>query len=738
MATYSNDGRRSKFVSVYFTGTVLCHPIIMDHELFKQLPPGAWKTGARFRYCAWRDVADAASPALWVSGQQPGGIESSEGAIWTLNSGLPRDAQIQQCVHFSDGVTVNYQWQGQNHSLELWAIHPNGLAGISSSGVPPVLDTIQDPPDVEDGCARLTTATGQVRLIWKERDGGCQFLLITLPGHEAVDELGLAASLDFDLRDDVTARYSQRMPFWNLWAETSADKELLHRAVEDVVFALRAPIKPFSHVWPETGDRTCNVNEIHSHILAWLQLDSSVAVELLRTAIGLKTSDGRIPATVSEGSGQPLSATAWPLLNQTAFIVAGQLDDPSAIKDLLPRLHSTLLRTLHYMDHNHNDIHSWQSPREALLPDIMDDDLATVDCSAMLLAEIEAHHELIQMLEMTASVETDPLRSSATQIRSNLSGFFFTTDGQHYRDRYMHGEAVSRITLSSVTPLLTTHPDPAAENILQQQLLSSKMLKAPTGIRGWQQWGRDEEEAPVDPSLQSLITLICEKKADRWCTPLIRSWIDSYGASTHEDAESPGLLASWFLRLNFLRYRPGQTRHPSKVVQWMDRHRLTVVGLPVAAFLIIVLGITFAFMGKKAPPKATIEVQIGLAGQHYRVEKYDKSIDVLSQLLNARVGTPAVLSLLAKSHFKSGDYSQAESFFRRLLNQNPEPSVRLNLALTIYRQGRIDEAKQLYQDIEKEYAELAPMISERASLCLELMDIDAPPQPLEREQPLTG
>jgi protein O-mannosyl-transferase len=65
---------------------------------------------------------------------------------------------------------------------------------------------------------------------------------------------------------------------------------------------------------------------------------------------------------------------------------------------------------------------------------------------------------------------------------------------------------------------------------------------------------------------------------------------------------------------------------------------------------------------------------------------------------------------LGQIYLNRNAYAQAERVFRSVLEQNPNyPSAQANLAATLYREGRIEEAEKLYAEVEKNSVETRKM-----------------------------
>lgn len=715
------------------------------HPLLSLLPGADWDPDHVLRYCPWGQNGERQVPSVWTCGKTAGALEPTWTTAWSFDSGIPRTEANRTFLHFSDGFSTQSSTQDdETQEYHVWTFHPSGLAGIGPLSMRPRLISVSGHLEqIKDG-TRLRTENEEVLLLHRETQGRCQFILMHASTGDEIEGDSLRNTLDFDLRSAAQRRFALRMPFWELWPESQERSPVLFRAFERMLFALRNPIEDLSDLWMESSLGDYCVNDLASYVNTWALVDPDIAFRLIKTALDAKSPDGRILARLSTRNTDRTRFTAWPTLCQCLHYLAPLLNDPERIHQLLPRIHAVLNRTYQYLDNQRDGFMYWQLSGEALVPDIQDEDLAGVDGTALLLADIEAYEKILSYLGMDEAVDHAQLTQSRMTMEEHLHGFFFHPETLSYRDRYIGGKPISRITLSSITPLFTSIPNTSTRNALFQQLSDPKILRAPEGIRSWQPWEQDAEPAPVSLQLQSLLTAAAQWAPENWQTALIRSWFTTATgqvmqtrterSANEEHAIDPGLMGSWYIQLAVLRCKSAARKEQAPWLQWLEKQRRWVVGIPVLSSMVLILGISLLYLNKAVPPRRTIETLLGLATQHYQTGNYSEALAILNDLTASHVNTLPIKKLTAHTLFRQNRFSEAEEIFHTLYQSQPNPIIGLNLGLTQFRQGKLKEAEATYRMVADENIENAPRISERAEVCIELIHAGRPPLPLERDQ----
>ena len=111
------------------------------------------------------------------------------------------------------------------------------------------------------------------------------------------------------------------------------------------------------------------------------------------------------------------------------------------------------------------------------------------------------------------------------------------------------------------------------------------------------------------------------------------------------------------------------------------------------------------------------------ASELYEAQRYDEALRELASFPRGN-GLAAEADFLAgKAKFKMGRFAEAESSFRMALSAEPwSLRFRMNLALSLYRQGKSKEAAGIYREVQSSGATTDPDLAERASVALRLAE----------------
>jgi tetratricopeptide (TPR) repeat protein len=155
-----------------------------------------------------------------------------------------------------------------------------------------------------------------------------------------------------------------------------------------------------------------------------------------------------------------------------------------------------------------------------------------------------------------------------------------------------------------------------------------------------------------------------------------------------------------------------------EMVDWMDQHRLTVLGAATALVALAIIALTLVFHWSSRLPGSSLKALTGLAECYYIDQDYEKAIDLYNQVLDNSGNLWMVHARLAAAYYHTGDLPKAEHHYLAALRAGgSDPSLMLNLGLTLYEQGKIEDAMRCYQTI----AEKHPQMRRRARLASQLI-----------------
>jgi tetratricopeptide (TPR) repeat protein len=114
----------------------------------------------------------------------------------------------------------------------------------------------------------------------------------------------------------------------------------------------------------------------------------------------------------------------------------------------------------------------------------------------------------------------------------------------------------------------------------------------------------------------------------------------------------------------------------------------------------------------------SVRQDFNAALQLLQEQRYAEAIDLLSKVINASQNNSAPYINIAMAYRMVGDWASAEKNLKLALEVNPKHPVALNeFALLQRKNGRYDEAKQLYQEVLKVYPKFMPARKNLGILC---------------------
>lgn len=710
----------------------------MPHTIFNKLPKEEWTSDKVLRYCPWGNDPNSGTPIVWRTGQNLGTLEPFSTTEWSIHTGLPRNAPCRAIHYFSDGYTLFYVRNEVLHELHLWAIHPRAVVIVCTEMIHPEIISFAGELTEEDGNAQLRLNQETINLVTKEVETGCRILLTSESDDLPHNLKPCTALMDLDVSTSVNRRFDRRAEFWSTWEEGLPERTHIHQSTEALLYSLRDADGLFDDLWIEDGhSNRSTLNHLLVQLAALSWLDAKMALRVIRTACGLLTPEGRMAAFSGTEPATLAKTGAWPQICRATASASNHLAEYSSLKRLIPKLHSILLTTLQTHYHGDTQLYLWPSAAESFLPDLYDEDLATVDCASFLLAEIDAYLNVLERSGMEMEMDLSKIDKHRSQLEKSIQTFFAHPASHSYRDRMIEGDSISRLTLSSITPIITSLPNSDTLGILARSLESPDQLKTDNGYRDWEPWEDDEAPPQVNVSRQFQF-LPLDTSTIFMPIGALQKWQEtsrSFVELSSYTREGMNAQAALYLHSTSLILQPDIEKEPPPWLVWLEKRRKWVLPIPIALFLLILFGVTASYQTKRTPPRNTIQALVGLAQHHYQMDEQNEALELLTDLYESGVRTPTVINILAKSHFRAGHYAEAEEFFQSMNRIQPNPGTELNIALSVYQQGRLEEAEALYREIGENYRTIQPQISERADLCIELLNYGPkPPRQLLEEK----
>ena len=154
----------------------------------------------------------------------------------------------------------------------------------------------------------------------------------------------------------------------------------------------------------------------------------------------------------------------------------------------------------------------------------------------------------------------------------------------------------------------------------------------------------------------------------------------------------------------------------------MDRRRLWLLGLPIGAAALMLIGIAIGFALKTRPHRVSLETLSHLAQRYYREGRYDEARILYESVLGAGHRMPVAEFFLANILAKEGRLDEARERYRQLTGDPLlHQAALVNLGVSYYLQGLTNEALACFTDYVARYGENPGFLLDRARLAADLL-----------------
>lgn len=458
--------------------------------------------------------------------------------------------------------------------------------------------------------------------------------------------------------------------------------------------------------WSESAEfpGCVDANELFPLVFAWRFRDPAVARDLVRSVLSGEQDGGDLPRAFRPNGQVAMAEPAWPLLAQSARMAfqADRRGDPGFPDRVLPGLFRILEAQLDLFDPGDQGQPKWPSEQAAFLPDVWDLGLRMVDLCAFLLSEIEALQELGQeSASFVVNEATARLERARRRLAETLERELWSEGDAVFRDRLPGGAFIARATISGYTPLLWRGLPSRMRAAILHRIFTHGELWTESGVAAWEGWPEDPGPPPVRAVDQILILAALEWPGDEAARS--RLWQTLLGRIERESPPSDVCLAASFGREGPVRAGPVSRER-----------RFRWVALLGAGILLTALGLGVFFGNyRKTLTSSQTEVLTGFARDQVARKNYEEAAAIYAQILgDSRASEPALHYLYANTLFHTGEFARAEEQYRLALRGDmlENPRVHFNLAQTLVRLGRYDEASGIFRDLIDEYDDFPDLI----------------------------
>jgi tetratricopeptide (TPR) repeat protein len=646
---------------------------------------------------------------------------------WTFQLGLAARPTRPICHVWADSFLIEFSWDGRVCQALGVMVAPGVLAGMTDAPVVPTLFSASHEVHRAAHAEWVGVGHQQVALVRQSAGNVLRFALaVGMEPHNVVmaraqSALDLSPQAAFEeaaqWRQEVYGRL-QKTPF--------GTDALCVEALESLLARIELPWGQIPHVWCAAELRPpayFDVDDAFLFAAAWSIVEPLVAEDMIRAIFALQRHDGAVPCRLMAGGSADYSHPPAPLLAQAAALIARRTTQPTFVRSALPALRNYLSWTLdHFAAEFDATVRHTESGRNDAPPHA---DEERGGLALMLLGEIHALQELSRMaavsLERSFWSESERIRSfleshswmrwaasSAAETRAEsrrnrpspiaLLALRCPSLPQDFRDALLrrwenHLEDIGEVSNISWTDL-----------VLLLHTLQSSDAQAGAARLAALIWRRAQKEAASLAMAQGQAARLAPGNAPVSLSASVSAaMLYASAPPTISQGRAKGRAAG--------------------LLDWAERHSAAALATFLAIPCAIFIAATATTLLRKAPPSAQIEASMGLAQSLYRMGYYDDAIAIYEDLLQkGGPGGAQIRVMLGNAYFRSGKLPSAEKFFRMALERNQQaPQAMLNLALTLYRQGRYEESSELYARFVDEYGKQYPATSAKVQTLLYLL-----------------
>lgn len=641
-------------------------------------------------------------------------------APWTFTLGLSaRRARCMAAVH-ADGYRLEFPWDGKIYQVVADFPMPGVMVGYTDAPLVPSLFAPRGDVKRSADADWWESDDEYVALVRMMDPRGLRYALAT--SHES--HAATMARARAALQQDAASLFEESVRLRQTWYDRVQTRpfgaeELCIRAVERLWANAELPVEPLPYAWCATTLKPCptlDVDDLFVLAAAWTKLTFHLAEDLVRAVFSLQRRDGALPCQIRASGSADYSRAPLPLLAQTTAYVARASEHPEFARAMIGPLKSYLEWALNLFDPEATGIPQpdqehpfWTSSEHGLIP-------CPVGLALMLLTEIEAFDELANMARST---EAGAFLARAETLKIALDTTYWQPDLNTYTDLDSSGKPLTRHQPSAaLLSLRSGRLSPAHREAVRRHLEHrfDNWAAENTVFRSW-----------CALILETLRYAEVHALAIRYSGTIWRSLQDRVQSSLPSSAEGLALdtATAGLLLLLAIPSSPAQhaeRRSAARIMDWCNAHAPAVIGAVLAIPVLIVLSASGYALLKKTPPVSHAEVSVALAHALYATGNYKGAIDLYEKLLRTGPRVAPLEFFLGKAYFRAGDFANAEKCFRATLAQHKgSPVVMLNLALTLYHQGQMEESRDLYAQVAAQYADHFPEMARRAEFMYEFL-----------------
>ncbi len=594
------------------------------------------------------------------------------------------------------------------------------LWGESDVAHRPTLEAESSPIEKSTGLQLVETADFAVRLYSREERGRIRFAVIVC--RDQADD-GASTWARYAGRSPAAAlaeAHAPYLPFARRQATLEPDD---FRRIETVVARMIRELRTsrdgsrLFRIGLSDPEQRARSVEIGALVRAWCEVRPEVAYALLRTLMAAQTPDGSLPAYFDEHGAPSEEPLTCPCVAHAFRLLWNRRAERAWFDEIGPRIRLYLDALIRQLDPDREGLPHVPRSHDALTPDLLDPAILPADIPSLLAREITDLEDVAGAVAVR-SLDLGDLPAYRDTLLQRLRNFWWSEETHTFSDRFRDGRPVIRLTLSALMPLLCKELTHEESTHVLGTMMNRDLLFSATGLRAWAEWPTDPSPAPVLPGHQLLILdALAERKASTEHAALRAAILSAIpeGRTPDEQALIIALLAV-----------PADNRFSAQILSpaliWLNQRRRYVLAAVAGLFLIFNVLVVLYMARKTTLTPQTVETTVGLARRLYREGNFDEAERLLSVILRSGNPHPTARIEMGNIYFRQGRLAEAEAEYRK---QQGSPLIQAqalhNLAVTLYEQGRVDEAREIWDKIAADYSVTAPAAGARARTALNLL-----------------
>ncbi len=669
--------------------------------IFRSYPAHPWFTDWALEPRNCSALFRENTPDLFFKTQDTVGqiAASAEETQWVLQIPVPQNSRTNMLFN---GFCAYFERKKERYGAEVIVPEPGILWG-RCAGIPsPVLVT--DLPTENGGEFQwVEHETTKVLLAIRED----RFCVVTKSRLQN-DAIELAETyLSQDIEIVISEEYERRNGTQSLFEHMANHDSLAAICAESMMKNLRPAEGSIPLAWCQSSSSPIPLldqNEIYPLAMAWRLIDIEVAEELVSCVLKLQTNSGAIPVSYAPHTTHSVLEAPKPFLAKTLEAVWEIRNDDDLLTNLLPLLRRHIQWLLHHFDPKRRGVYCWKNRSEAIVSDLYETDMATVDLTVLLITEIEALNRLQKQSSAFSSQPVFFADEHAT-LQHNLMDQFWNDHDTAFSNCFVRDKVRSLSGFPAFTPLLWSKlPNQQRGSILESVHESGK-LPGGLSVLSWRKSALDDNSFPL---LQQMIVFQALKTADPHGQLLrdfsritLQGFVEWHTLSLEQNNRLSinSNTAAFILNIQSMhQYRyHGQGNVTGFLFKMLNKVKADRLDLIVVLATIFALYSSHLIYGvlKTPPPFTMLEAEMNIG---YANKDGTKTLKNSLAIIKYYPEEASVARLLcANISILQNDFKTAGIYYETVRQKSPDsPGPMIALGLAYQMQGRFKEAEKNY------------------------------------------